>query len=164
MQVSSGFEASSCRGRPTIAVERAPLTVCIVLLSYGLTFHDHMFRAFCLGELIVATARLALTFVQLPLLETTYSYVLSEQHVESGIDLFERVIADEDNCIKALKNHADLWSRVPAVVAADREVRLLKPVSTASAHGFQKCCTVIAVKRMLGSIFVEWNWRYIEVC
>ena len=114
-----------------------------------------MARAFRLSELVVATACLALTFVQLPLLETTYGHVLSEQHVESGIDLLERVIANEDNCIKAFKNHADLWSRVPAVVTADREVRLLKPVSTASAHGFQKCCTVVAVERMLGSIFVE---------
>ena len=110
MRVNTRFEASSYYGRPTIAVERAPTTICIVLLSYGLALHDHMARAFWLGELIVATARVTLTFVQLPLFETTHSQVLSEQHVEGRVDLLERVITNENNCIKAFKDHANLWS------------------------------------------------------
>lgn len=96
-----------------------------------------------------------LTFVQLPLLKTTYGHVLSEQHVKGGVHLLEGVIANENNCIKAFEDHADLWSGVPAVVAACRKVRLFKSVSTASAHGFQECCTIVAVKCMLGGVVVE---------
>ena len=77
--------------------------------------------------------------------------------------MFEGVIANENNCVKAFKDHADLWSRVPAVVAACRKVRLLVSVSTASAHSIQKCCTVVAVKGVLRSIVVEWHWRHIDV-
>ena len=155
VEVNTALGKSSHDRRPTIAIERTSMTISIVFLSYGLTLHDHMARAFRIGELIVATASIALAFVQLPLLETTYGQVLPEQHVKGGIDLLERVIANENNCIKAFQNHTDFWSRIPAVVAICGKVRPLKSVSTASAHGFQKCCTVFAVKSMLGGIVVE---------
>lgn len=77
--------------------------------------------------------------------------------------MLEGVVANKDNGIKAFQDHTDLCSRVPAVVAACGKIRLLKSVSTASAHGFQKCCPVVAVKRMLRGIIVECNWRYVEL-
>lgn len=136
----------------------------VFLLSSNLTLHDHVAQALWLVELVVAPASVTLALVELPLLETTDSDVLSQQHIKGGVDMLEGVIANEDNSIKAFKDHADLCRRVPAVVAACGKVRLVESVSTASAHGVQKCCTILAVKRVLWGIFVERNWRYIDLC
>ena len=148
---------------PTIARKRASVTVSIFILPHNLTVHDHMTRALGLDELVVASARKPLAFVQLPLLEAAQSQVLSEQDVEGGVDWPEGVVADENERVESFKDHADLWSRVPTVVAAGREVRLFEPVSASSAHGVQKRGTVLAVERVLWAIGVERGWRHVDL-
>ena len=107
-RVNAGFGGSSFEGGPTIAVERVYLTISIPLLSYRLTLQDRVAPAFWLGELVVAYASIALVFAQLPLLETTSSHVLSQQHVEGGVDLLEGNIPNKHDGIKAFKDHANL--------------------------------------------------------
>ena len=77
--------------------------------------------------------------------------------------MLEGVVADEDECIEAFEDHADLRGRVPTVVASCRVVRLLESVSASSAHSVQKRCPVLAVKRMLGAIGVERSWRHVDL-
>ena len=125
-------------GRVTIAGERASVADPVFLLPYRLTVHDHVARALGLGELVVALARVPLAFVELPLLETARGHVLSEQHVEGGVDWPEGVVADKNDGVEAFEDHADFCGRVPAVVAACGKVRLVESVSTASAHGVEK--------------------------
>lgn len=159
-----GFRESVLDDGPTITVGRASVVNPVFLLPSSLTLHDHVAQALWLIELVVALASVTLALVELPLLETTDSDVLTEQHVKGGVDMLEGVIANEDDSIKAFKDHADLCRRVPAVVAACGKVRLVESVSTASAHGVQKSRTVLAVKRVLWGIFVKRNWRYIGLC
>ena len=150
--------------RLTIAVERASVTDPTFRLPYRLTVHDHVARALRFGELVVALARVPLAFVELPLLETARGQVLSEQHVEGGVDGFEGVIADENDGVEAFEDHADLRGRVPAVVAAGGEVRLVESVSTASAHGIEKRGTVLAVERVLWDVGVrQRRWGYVDI-
>ena len=94
------------------------MTDFILLLSYRLTFRDHVAQTLWLSELIVTLADVTLAFIELPLLETACGNVFSEQHVEGGVDWLQRVIANEDNGVKAFEDHADFCRRVPAVVAA----------------------------------------------
>ena len=147
----------------TIAVKRVPVTDSIFRLSYRLTVHDHVARAFGLGELIVALARVPLAFVELPLLETARGQVLSEQHVEGGIKWLQGVIADKDDGVEAFEDHADFRGRVPAVVAACGEVRPVESMATASAHGMEKCGTVLAVERVLWHVGVRQRWGYVDI-
>ena len=137
--------------------------IFLLLLPYRLTVHDQVARALGLGELVVALARVALAFVELPLLEAARGHVLSEQHVEGGVDWLEGVVADENDGIEAFEDHADFRGRVPAVVAACGKVRLVESVSTASAHGVEKCGTVLAVERVFGDVGVRQGWGYVDV-
>ena len=139
------------------------MTDSIFLLPYRLTVHDHVARALGLGELVVAFARVPLAVVELPLLETARGHVLSEQHVEGGVEWLEGVIADEHDGVEAFEDHADFRRRVPAVVAACGEVRLVEPMSTASAHGIEKCGTVLAVERVFWDVGVRQSWGYVDV-
>ena len=139
------------------------MTDSIFLLLYRLTVHDHVARAFRLGELVVALASVTLAVVELPLFETARGHVLSEQHVEGGVDWLEGVIADENDGIEAFEDHADFCRRVPAVVAACGKVRLVESMSTASAHGIEKCGTVFAVERVFWDVGVRQSRGYVDV-
>ena len=150
-------------GRLTIAVERASVTDSIFRLPYRLTVHDHVARAFRPAELVVALARVPLAFVELPLLETARGHVLSEQHVEGGVDWLEGVVADEDDGVEAFEDHADFRRRVPAVVAAGGEVRPVETMSTASAHGVEQCGTVLAVEGVFWDIGAWQSWGYVDI-
>ena len=150
-------------GVVTIAVKRVSVTNSIFRLSYRLTVHDHVARAFGFGELVVALARVPVVFVELPLLETARGQVLSEQHVEGGVDWLQGVIADEDDGVEAFEDHADFRGRVPAVVAACGEVRLVESMATASAHGMEKCGTVLAVESVLWDVGVRQRRGYVYI-
>ena len=139
------------------------MTDPIFRLPYRLTVHDHVAQALRLGELVIALARVPLAFVELPLLETARGQVLSEQHVEGGVDGLERVVADEHDGVEAFEDHADFRGRVPAVVAACGEVGFVESVSTASAHGVEKCGTVLAVERVLWDVGVRQGWGYVDI-
>ena len=141
------------------------MTIFVAIFSHGLAVHNHMAPALGVGELIAALAGDTLTFVELPLLETTHDHVLSEQNVEGGVDLLQGVITDENQCVEAFQNHANLRSRIPAVMTANREVRLLETVTTASAHSVEERGPVLAVKRMFGDIVVvvvKWTRRLVD--
>ena len=45
MQVNTGFRESHFNGRHTVAVERASVSISIILLSYTLALRDHVARA-----------------------------------------------------------------------------------------------------------------------
>ena len=150
-------------GRLTIAVERASVTDSIFRLPYRLTVHDHVARALQLAELVVALARVTLALVELPLLEAARGHVLSEQHVDGGVDWLEGVVADEDDGVEAFEDHADFRRRVPAVVAAGGEVGPVETMSTASAHGIEQCGTVLAVEGVFWDGGVWHRWGYVDV-
>ena len=139
------------------------MTDSIFRLPYHLTVHDHVAHALGLGELAVALAGVPLAFVELPLLETARGQVLSEQHVEGGVDWLEGVVADEDDGVEAFEDHADFRRRVPAVVAAGGEVRLVESMATASAHGVEKGGAVLAVEGVFWDGGVGQSWGYIDV-
>ena len=122
-----------------------------------------MAGALGLAELVVALASVTLALVELPLLETARGHVLSEQHVEGGVDWLEGVIADEDDGVEAFEDHADFRGRVPAVVAARGEVRLVESMATASAHGIEKRGTVLAVEGVFWDIGVRQRWGYVDI-
>lgn len=103
-----GFGKSVLEGKSTITVERASVVNSVFFLPSSFTRHNHVAQALWLVELVVALAGVTLALVELPLLETTDSDILSEQHVEGGVDMLEGVIANEDESIKAFKDHADL--------------------------------------------------------
>ena len=48
-------------------------------------------------------------------------------------------------------------------MTALRKVWLLKSVTSASTHGFQKLCTVATVGGMLWGIAVPWNQGYVQI-
>ena len=152
------------RGRLAVAVERASVTDAVFLLPDRLTVHDHVARALRLGELAVAPAGVTLALVELPLLQTARGHVLPEQDVEGGVDGLEGVVADEDDGVEPFEDHADFRRRVPAVVAACGEVRPVEPVATASAHGVEERCPVLAVERVFGDVGVRHGcWGYIDI-
>lgn len=72
-----------------------------------------------LGELILTSTVGNFGITHVPLFERAKGKVLTEKDVEATVDRFEkRRIAGEDNGVEAGKDHADLRTRVPAVVAA----------------------------------------------
>ena len=112
------------------------MAIALISAFYSVTVHDNMTRALWPRQLTITPARNSFAFAKLPLLEATQGDIFFEKHAERSVHMLEHVIAYENDCIEAFKNHADLWRRVPSIVATTREIRLVKSMSSTSAHGF----------------------------
>lgn len=94
----------------TVRIVWTPVPAACILLGDLSTVCQHMGRTLWPGELVVATTKDAISLRYLPLLKTSNGQVLSEKNIKSGVNMLERIISNEDNCIEAFKNHTYLCS------------------------------------------------------
>ncbi len=90
-------------------------TSAIVVYDF-LAVKDCVFGAFLLYELAVTSTNRPLALLHLPLFKTTHTDVLSKEHVESGINMLKHTVANEDDSVEPVKDHANLGSGVPAIM------------------------------------------------
>lgn len=109
--------------------------------------HDAMFGTFFLHDLAVASTLGALVMGEGAVFQSAHGEVLPQEHVQGGVDGLQHTVADEDDGIEAIENHADLDGGVPAVVAAGREKGCVEAMTTAAAHGIEQRGPVPAVWR-----------------
>ncbi len=101
----------------TIAKIWATMSATSVTVTDFFTARDGILLAFGPDELTIASAAVSFAFTHLPLLQAAQGYVFSQQDVECGIYVLDQIVADEDDAIEAVKNHADLGGGVPAMMA-----------------------------------------------
>jgi hypothetical protein len=120
----------------TVGIVWTPVPTACVFVGHLSTVRQHVGRTLWPGKLVVATTKDAIGLCYLPLLETPNGQVLPKKNIKSGVDMLERIISNEDNCIEAFNNHRYLRSRVPSIVTSCREVRSFEAVTSPSTHGF----------------------------
>lgn len=147
----------------TVAVVGTFMSASSVVVNHVLTRSDDILGAASVGQLAVTPADVAFAFLHLPLLKTPHCNVFAYEHIESGIDMLKHVITNKDNGIKALKNHADLRSRVPAIMASSWEEGCIESMAATAIHGSQKACTIMTVGRLLLAIHSRSAWGTIQI-
>lgn len=110
-------------------------TSSIVIYDF-LTVKYRIFGALLLYQLVVTSTHRSLALLHLPLFKTAHADVLSKEHVESGIDVLKHTVANKDDSIEAVKNHANLSTGVPTIMAISWEERGIKAMASATAHCF----------------------------
>ena len=106
-----------------------------VVLGCVFVAGDQVLPTLTLDELTVAVASSAVCLAQLPLLHPTHGNVLTQEHVEGGVDGMQVVVADEDESVETIQDDADLGRSVPAIGAGARDVRFVETVTTTTTHG-----------------------------
>ena len=127
------------------------MAAAAVLLLNLLARREDVFGAFRPHQLIITSACTTVAVIQFPLLKPAHGYILTQQHVESCIDVLERIIADEDDGVESVQNHADFFRRVPSIMTSGREIRRIEPVSSSSTHGVEQASPVGAEMRVFGN-------------
>ena len=102
----------------------------------------------------------AFVVLEIPLLQPTLADVLAEEHVEGRIYVLQHAVSDEHNGIEAIKDHADFCSCIPAVVASSWEEGSIEAEASTAAQGFEKCCTVPAVRKRIGLNVMRKSCRW----
>jgi len=146
----------------TIAEIRVWVPTSDVVLPNVFAVSHSIFGAFRPCNLVVASASFTFALLHVPLLEAAQGDVLPKQHVESCIYVFDHVVANENDGIETFQDHAYLGSRVPAVMAACWMEGCIEPVTTTTAHGLEKGCSVVAIVGML--INLANGWWDVKVC
>ena len=121
----------------TVAVVRTAVSTSTVVASKFLTVLDSELSATPPDDLVVTSAVDSVRLRHSPLLEAAYGDILTEQHIKGSVDILKHAVADEYNRIEAVKNHAYLGGRVPAVMTACWIEGSVKSVASTSAHGFK---------------------------
>lgn len=146
----------------TVAEIRVWVPTSDVVLSDIFAVGHSIFDALRPCNLVVASASFTFTLLHVPLLEATQGDIRPKQHVESCICVFDHVVADENDGVETFQDHAYLGPSVPAVMAACRMEGCIETVTTSTAHGLKKGCSVGAIVGMLINFANDW-WD-IDVC
>lgn len=128
-----------------------------------LTVKDCIFRAFLLYKLVVTSTYRPLALLHLPLFKTAHANVLTKKHVESGIDVLKHTVANEDDSVEPVKNHANLSSRVPTIMTVSWKERGIKAMASATAHCLEEGSPVRAVRETFTIVLMS-SWRDVQVC
>lgn len=78
---------------------------------------ERVFGAGVFDELVFAAAGCELVGAQFGRIKATKGEVSAEEDIEAVVDGVEAVVADEDQGVEALEDHADLFDAVPTVMA-----------------------------------------------
>jgi len=71
-------------------------------------------------ELVLTATRAFLRVGHPPLFRASIGEILAQEYIEGCIDVLEHIVTNEEDAIKALHNHANLFRREPAVIAVFR--------------------------------------------
>lgn len=146
----------------TVAKIRVRVPTSDIVLSDVLAVSHSIFDALLPCNLVVASATFTFIVLHVPLLEAAQGDIRSKQHVESCICVFDHVVTDENDGVETFQDHAYFGSSVPAVMAACRMEGCIETVTTTTAHGLKKGCSVGAIVGMLINFANDW-WD-IDVC
>ena len=76
----------------------------------------------------------------------------------------EGIVAQEDDAIESVQDHAYFRCRIPSDVAAGWKVRSIEAVAAASTHRFEQSGTIRTIECVLLLGRVSCDGRDIDVC